>query len=266
MNILRAATAALALSCAPVAAAEFNTVAGYPTSIIMTGEIFAGDDAKLANVLQYRAQRGLVTEVLSLHSGGGRLLPASTMAHLIRSLNIATSVPADAECSSACMLIFAGGAYRYVWRGGHLGVHSASLDGADNLQDTTILAREMAAYGAPPAVTGKLVTTPSDDISWLTESDIAGWVTVGNPQEEVQVASAADTTSMMCRSTKSGKTYPVAYDGSTIWINGKPHESTGWYAQTVTGTTKYGIVSVQFGGKRMVYSDTKGREAIDQCW
>jgi hypothetical protein len=67
--------------------------------------------------------------------------PASYMAAMVREAGITTSVPSDAECSSACMLIFAGGAYRYVWRGGHLGVHSVSANGVDDPEFTTVLAR-----------------------------------------------------------------------------------------------------------------------------
>src|SRR5208283_3339429 len=47
--------------------------------------------------------------------------------------------------------------------GARIGVHSASVSGGrentDTLGVTTLMAREAAAYGVPPAITGRMVTT-----------------------------------------------------------------------------------------------------------
>ena len=61
-------------------------------------------------------------------------------------------------CASACFLIFAEGQQRAVGAAGQIGVHSLSVNGAEDqgtLADTTELARQVKAAGVPDAVIGR---------------------------------------------------------------------------------------------------------------
>jgi cell division protein FtsN len=56
-----------------------------------------------------------------------------------------------------------------------IGVHSASENGEENLTSmgvTTAFARDVAAYGVPDSIIGKLVQTEPGRMTWLTPSDL----------------------------------------------------------------------------------------------
>ena len=71
-----------------------------------------------------------------------------------------------------------------------IGVHSAGLRAQENdatFAVTTMLARVMAEYGAPPSVIGKMVMTPTMGITTLTIADLEAWkVTISRSFAERQ--------------------------------------------------------------------------------
>jgi hypothetical protein len=285
------AAASMPLFVAHVEAAEFNPMPGYSTTIQMTGDIELNDGTKLANVLGYRAARGLKTEFLMLNSSGGYIWAAHEMAGLIRLYGITTIVDYNATCASACMLTFAAGVQRGAWAGARLGVHNASTDGtaedgspspAD--KGTVLLAQEMASYGAPASIITKLVITPPSDMAWLTNEDVAGWVTILEPEQPAAPQPAAQSAApaaaqqriassmdMSCQGQRG--VYRTWFDGSNnIQINDTVYRvvethiaKTG--AQVATGKTPYGGYSAVFGGPNPRIEFWNGKEqATDRCW
>ena len=60
--------------------------------------------------------------------------------------------------------------------GAMVGVHSASVAGGnetiDTLGVTTLMAREVAGYGVPSAITGRMVTTKPGQMAWLSPDEL----------------------------------------------------------------------------------------------
>lgn len=270
-----AATMLAALCSASHAAEIHDVTGGFPNAIALVGDIEPGDELKLRDVFLDMASKGHAVNAILLDSRGGEVRTAAIIANGIRKLGIATWVGPTNSCASACMLLFAAGIERTIWRGARLGVHSASYeDGSDADGGTVGLAREMRRYGAPAVVIGKLVTTTPDDMTLLDASDLDGWATIREPQQQTATIemppanhSMADTpTSMTCRSTESGSDYAVVLDGNGLWVRNKYYPVTGRTGSSVSGPTKYGSYGAEFGNHLMKFGNRKGESAIDQCW
>jgi hypothetical protein len=163
-------------------AAEFTTIAGYDTSIVITGTIEHGDGKRLATYLSNRTQQGYPTEFVMLNSDGGFVLDAASMADVIVAHGAKTVVDRADMCVSACVLVFAAGRQRLYWPGAHIGVHSAfdgtnglNAPGEDDANASVAVAKLYQLMGVPAAVIAKMITTPGNDIAWLTRADIEGW-------------------------------------------------------------------------------------------
>ena len=121
-----------------------------------------------------------------LRSPGGSVLAAMKIADIVRKAGLTTRIPYRATCASACVLVFAAGVSRIADADSTIAVHSVGMRGqADvdqemvenggTLAATTLMARIMSSYGAPPSVVGKMVATPTDDASVLTLADLEAW-------------------------------------------------------------------------------------------
>jgi hypothetical protein len=115
---------------------------------------------------------------LMLNSRGGSVVEAEKIAGLIHRNHVEVEVPDGGMCASACFLLFAAGERR--WIGGpnvRIGVHSvANPEGEEtgvSFALDTLMARDLAEYGVPDAIIGKLIRTPNSDITWLTVDDLA---------------------------------------------------------------------------------------------
>ncbi len=212
------AVAAACLLSTAAHSAEFYKLDEHPTTLLVEGRIEMGDDQRLMNVLMARTERGARTEYIEFNSPGGFVAPAYSMARFIRNMNIDTIIGSAEECSSACMIAFAGGRYRYAWEGAKLGVHSSSIEGVESGDGTVDIARFMTALGAPATVIAAIVTTSSDDITWLSPAHTGNWVTfwktpgavtppapptptVPNIPNSAPETQATDSYSMTCQST-----------------------------------------------------------------
>ena len=281
-TLLMAALAAAASTLAyqQAAAVEINALSDAPTSITIEGEIEYGDEHKLLNVLQYRRDRGLTTEFAVLHSPGGNNYSGMEMALLIRGHGVKTVVPSTGACASACMLMFAGGIERFAWYGARLGVHGASITTPDGYSQetgdgTVRLAKAMKFLGAPDAVVALLVTTSADDITWLDDRAVQGWVHLLDPREEQhqeQQQQTSESVSMTCMS-HNGNSYVVNWSREGLRVRDRwypitdahQHPKTGAYV--VTGPTKYGTYGAVFGGPNPRMEFANGKEvAKDRCW
>jgi hypothetical protein len=78
-------------------------------------------------------------------------------------------------CASAYFLLFAASLGRHASPEAMIGVHSASFDGnenGDSLMLDTAMARKARAFGVPPDVIGRMVTTEPSDMAWLTADEL----------------------------------------------------------------------------------------------
>ena len=142
--------------------------------IAATGPIVTGDLDRLSAFIKTLSQSD-GTLSLFVDSPGGNIFEASKIAALINKSAAVVTIPSGSQCSSACFLLFAAAAHRFMAPDALVGVHSASYDGQENLTSmgiTTAFARSAADYGVPPAIIGKMVQTEPGRMTWLTPSDL----------------------------------------------------------------------------------------------
>jgi hypothetical protein len=126
-----------------------------------------------------------------LDSKGGSLAVANDIADKIFGYGRfgTVFVLEQAQCASACFLIFACAATKYIRPTARIGVHSAR-NAVSKTEDTssfaadTMMARVAKKCGAPDSIVAKIVTTPADSVYWLTANDLAsmGAGEVGNKE------------------------------------------------------------------------------------
>lgn len=144
---------------------------GRPT-LAVQGRIVPGDAERFRAAVSGAPANLLVV----LNSPGGAVIDGRDIGRIIRARGFSTLVPARAVCASACFMMFAAGRNKLAEPGAMIGVHSASVSGgAENtstLGTTTLMARETGAYGVPPAITGRMVTTRPGDMAWLDRAEL----------------------------------------------------------------------------------------------
>ncbi len=154
--------------------------------LVAQGEIKDGDDKRLHDLVAALPAQSKLFAV-GLDSPGGNLREGVYLAKSIHSTGLPTIVSSRGMCVSACFLMFAAGSTRMASINARIGVHSASADGEDNgpaQAITTLMARQAAEFGVPPAIIGKMVTTPPGDVTWLNKQDLAAMNTTMLPSFE----------------------------------------------------------------------------------
>jgi hypothetical protein len=147
---------------------------GGRPALSMSGEILPGDAARVLPWL-IRLSEGNIVPRLFLSSPGGNVLEAAKLANLIHETGMPVFVQAGDMCASACFLLFAASPSRHASPEAMIGVHSASLEGNENgvsLMLDTAMARKARAFGVPPDVIGRMVTTEPSDMAWLTADEL----------------------------------------------------------------------------------------------
>jgi hypothetical protein len=175
----------LVLALRPAHALQFEAVTISPTEVIVGGRgpIVQGDTTRLLQALANvpREQRMLA---LALDSPGGSVAEGEQLSHLIRARALTVVVPSNSKCVSACFLLFAASPRRLAAADALVGVHSANENGEETdaaLAVTTLMARDAAALGIPPAIICKMVLTTPGRVEWLSPDDLASMnVTVFN--------------------------------------------------------------------------------------
>ena len=121
-----------------------------------------------------------------LHSPGGSVRDAITMARIIRERSLETEVPADGYCASACPLVLTGGARRTAGEAAWVGVHQVyAVPGAERqgprdfdrsvaqiqatIADCQSLLVEM---GVDPRLWIHAMQTPADELYVLTPDEL----------------------------------------------------------------------------------------------
>ncbi len=171
-----AVASGLLLAPAPASALQYRQLPLDPpyVGITATGPIVPGDFARLGAFIKTLSQsEGTLS--FFVDSPGGNIFEAVQIATFINKSAAVVAIPGGSQCSSACFLLFAAAAHRFMAPDALIGVHSTSLNGQENLASmglTTAFARDAAAYGVPPAIIGKMVQTEPGRISWLTPSDL----------------------------------------------------------------------------------------------
>lgn len=147
---------------------------GGRPALSMSGEILPGDAARALPWL-IRLSKDNNIPRLFLSSPGGNILEATKLANLIHETGMPVFVQAGDMCASACFLLFAASPSRHASPDAMIGVHSASFDGNENgasLMLDTAMARKARAFGVPPDIIGRMVTTGPSDMAWLTADEL----------------------------------------------------------------------------------------------
>ena len=177
-SLIKASVIALAaiIACSHADAATFKPIK-KGKSLVMTGDIVPGDDARLRNAYtQACSTYGHCPERVFLNSPGGRIDIAIDVGSMIYKLKLDTVVGKTDVCASACFLIWAAGEVRVYFATSSIGVHgSRDLDGHATHDTDRAVADFMRAIGVPNVIIDKMLQTPPTDMAWLTYQDVAGW-------------------------------------------------------------------------------------------
>jgi hypothetical protein len=139
----------------------------------MRGDIELNDDQKLDDFI---ASRNGQPTLFLFDSTGGNLHAAFNMALTIAKYQYPVGIPGGAQCSSACVLLFAAGIDRTVSSFARIGVHQAKdVTDAAQKADMEHMAQFLKIFRAPKAVIQMMLHTRGDDVSWVPMKDVAIW-------------------------------------------------------------------------------------------
>jgi len=146
---LLAVTSWLLLASVPASALQYGELSLDPpyVGITATGPIVPGDFDRLGAFIKTLSQSGTLS--FFVDSPGGNIFEAEKIAAFIDKSAAAVAIPSGGQCSSACFLLFAAAAHRFVAPDALIGVHSASENGKENLNSmafTTAFARFAAEW------------------------------------------------------------------------------------------------------------------------
>jgi hypothetical protein len=185
MNRLATVVAILAAFMTwPAHAATFTytNIDDSDVRINLKGEIVEGDDANLQKTIEW-AETNQHRQFfgLSLNSPGGSVFESIKIATRVAGSTV--TVGDGAECVSACFNILAAGKNRSVYLSSHIGVHSivnaiTHDETPDTEAGTVLMARYLTSMNVPANVVGKLVSTPPEDMYYLTEADKRAMFTI----------------------------------------------------------------------------------------
>jgi hypothetical protein len=133
------------------------------TEIEYSGRIAFGASGALRSALNDHPS----VKILHLNSKGGSVGDARQLQYLVQDRGLTTVV--DAQCLSACTLVFLAGVERYMTPGAKLGFHREKAMGASqaeiNMFEETD-AQHMLALGISSSFVDKAFSTPSSDM-WI---------------------------------------------------------------------------------------------------
>jgi hypothetical protein len=183
----------------PAQAMQFEQVQISSTEVILGGRgpIVKGDTARLEQALAALPQAKRLLAV-ALDSPGGMVVEGEQLAALIRTRKLPVVIPSNSQCVSACFLLLAASPHRLAASDALVGVHSANENQQEtdvSLAVTTLMARDAAKDGIPPAIIGKMVETTPGRVEWLTQADLTSMnvsvYTGDTPTATRQVATAS---------------------------------------------------------------------------
>ena len=104
------------------------------------------------------------------------MVASEALSATIRNYNARTFVSSRSMCASACFTVFASGSHKDHVAGARIGVHSAAraaYETNDSMAVTLAMARSASALGVPPAIVGRMVSTPPGAMAWLADAELA---------------------------------------------------------------------------------------------
>jgi hypothetical protein len=199
-TLIAGASAAAALTYELAEAELAGCKGACPRVIVATGTIGQAEHVQLAAFLSRSTGSGPVSQVIVIDSPGGFTLGGAYLGTLMRQLKMTVIVGRwngqtitasngimPGTCASACVLVLSGGTARYYVPGSRVGVHR-SHTGPVVLDPTTRLpingtinhddvSQAHIAYfrrmGIDPGLVSKMDATPSEQIYWFSESEMA---------------------------------------------------------------------------------------------
>ncbi len=157
-------------------------------SIVLRGDIELGDAETLERLIETLDKDGHSPRRLLLDSPGGNLLGGIGLARLVRRHgDLATMVTYGSTCASVCFLVFASGHEKFADYNSFVGVHGVADKDGHVSERTTAATMAMAhvseELGVPAPINAKIVTTPPNEIVWLTHEDLKSMdaIMVGRP-------------------------------------------------------------------------------------
>ncbi|RWE48779.1 SH3 domain-containing protein [Mesorhizobium sp.] len=166
--------------------------------ILVSGDFAYQDDLSVFEALA----RSSTAKAVTFRSPGGNIQKAMELGRLIRRLGLGTAQFRVSECASACSLAFLGGVIRFA-EAGSIGVHKSSFQGdvpfstqeavSAVQQITADVITYMIEMGVDPALLQLSLQYDSNDIRYLSMSEMAKYKVVTVPPDSGQptVASAA---------------------------------------------------------------------------
>ena len=175
---LAAGLVLLSVLASPARAMQFQPTEVSSTEWVVNGRgpIVPGDTERLTQALAGMPPSGWRLLALALDSPGGNVAEAKQMVGVIQAHQLPVIIPSNAQCASACFLLFAASPRRFAATDALVGVHSANQDGAEtdtSLAVTTLMARDAAGLGVPASIIGKMVETTPGRVSWLDPHDLS---------------------------------------------------------------------------------------------
>lgn len=144
-----------------------------PVSVIIKGQIHAGDFEKFQTFLLLPGRLKAYTNYVWLDSVGGNLAEAMKFANLLDKSSASVVVGPDGKCYSACFMLFASGADRWLYAFGELGVHQVKVNVQEGIQGLDQTAKNslaqamtnnasayLTAQGIPATLVTQMQETP----------------------------------------------------------------------------------------------------------
>lgn len=158
-----------------------------PVSVLIKGRIEIGDFDKFKNFLLLPGHLKAYANYVWLDSMGGDLNEAMKFASLFEKSSASVVVGPDGKCYSACFMMFAGAADRWLYTFGELGVHRVTVNSpnADRAQRREIernvsedLRRYLMLQGIPATLIDQMMDTPAFDMTIIDTKMLKrmGWL------------------------------------------------------------------------------------------
>lgn len=168
----------------------FSLPDDQPDVIMLNADITESTPADFDRALAARPD----VRIVALNSPGGSVDSALKMAYEIRKRGLATYVPRDMGCYSACAYMFFAGIDRQAE--GELGVHQISSEVADLvLTQTTLgdLLDALQSFGVHQQVISHMLRTPPDDMYVFTQAELTEYgIAAGDPIDLVVATDRSD--------------------------------------------------------------------------
>ena len=170
----------LVLNIGQASAMSFDVVMmGGEPAIRASGEIIAGDSARLRSVFTPKAKHSLGYYTLVLDSPGGNVAAAFEVSKAIDSQYVNTYIAPGGKCISACAaILFIAGREHVTVDGGLLGFHgcfNSKTKKIESLCNESIASHAIAHGTSYGAVMAFIESVPHDQVVWIDRKEADCW-------------------------------------------------------------------------------------------